>query len=162
MKNKNTKNKRKWDIMFIVAIALIILVNVGLWRYITINKPPEVKISIAEFGGRVFDQGEIRPGTFTIEQPFNEAIKWGEDAIMHVDQNAIEIWKPDKTTEGVFLYSKQTDFFTDLYQVGSIKKEGEILTISPTIQQWLPVAIIALNVILIITCSAIYDKGAKN
>jgi len=87
--------------VFFYAIALLASVTTH-----AMNPMPEIKtIDISRFGGRVLEESQIRPGTFTIAASFPNALGWGKDAILRYSKTKVEIWKPDIYTMGTFQYA---------------------------------------------------------
>ena len=97
------KAKVAWTAVITITTVIVLALSIA---FITDNRPEDSVVNLSEFSGRIFHKGEIKPGTFTINVPLTEALKWGEDAILSYDNNGIEIWKPDYKTPGVFQYSQ--------------------------------------------------------
>lgn len=105
---------RKFFLFFLAGIflffAVFLLVSQSMF---VARKAAPFVIGLPNFGGRVLSAKEIKTGDiFTIERPFEEAVKWGPEAILSFQEEEgkirIQIWKPDGS--GIFLHSSR-DFF---------------------------------------------------
>jgi len=99
------KKQRAFKLMIMVSICICALCVYGTYAVAMASKPKTVVLDLSKFSGRIFREGEIKPGTFTVDAPLEEAVRWGSDAILSYGQNGVKIWRPDHATMGVFQYS---------------------------------------------------------
>lgn len=64
------------------------------------------QIDLSHFTGRIIPSEEVKPGTFAITVPFDEALTYGSNAILSYGERGIKIWKPDGLTVGIFKFSE--------------------------------------------------------
>jgi len=92
-----------------LMIVLNIVIGIGLTMLIiwtsSVYRIETRKIDLTQFSGRIIPAANINSGTFTIGVPMSEALKFGKDAILSYGEEGVKIWKPDNSTNGVFLYS---------------------------------------------------------
>jgi len=94
------KKSVKWiTIIWLLAISVY---GLAVILPIVAFKPSNIVANLTWFGGRVIPQQNIKPGTFTIEVSYAEAMTWGKDAILSYGEEGLEIWRPDNATSGVF------------------------------------------------------------
>jgi len=141
------KRARKvWTVIIIVPYVVFGL----LICLVLFNKPKDMVINLVEFQGRVFREGEIKPGTFTINANNAEAIKWGKEAILSYGEMGVEIWNPDIKTSGVFQYVRIIGDGNRIYFF-EILPEGRSLVVKPYISSLL----LGLMVFVLIIVSVI-------
>lgn len=106
-----------WGRILVGCFLLLItapLIWVGVLLF---NIEPEpFEIDLSKFPGRIYKEENIQPGTFLIKNVYK--VDWGNDAILRYGANqgllkegiAIEIWEPDKKTNGVYQYTENQYF----------------------------------------------------
>lgn len=95
-------------------VLLLIFVGIFTCRGLLRTTPDHV-VYLPEFGGRVYPEDRIHPGTFTIKTDWGETTGWGKDAVMSIRNGTeqfgdgaakLRAWRPDPKTTGVFEYSE--------------------------------------------------------
>lgn len=130
MENKTDVNVKAFKNSLICSIVVFLVLV-----FCTIYFKPGVKeVSLSNFSGRILDESVVRPGTFIIDVPFEEAFQWGRDAILSFGESGVKLWKPDDSTPGVFLYSFYGQTSSTVYWY-KVVIQGDIMIISPHISK---------------------------
>lgn len=129
-----------------------IIVGYGLIIFLFIFYHPETQeFDLRNFGGRIFNESEINPGTFTIEAPFKKAITWGKDAILSYGKTGVKIWKPDTYTSGAFLFSHIGQSQTgNLFYWYKIDIDNGIMSIKTMVHKGLALIMGCLSLMMLI------------
>lgn len=136
---------------FLVAVVFAHLAGSVLWEYYTSDSPePLVIYKIPHsFEGRILPGHRVSPMTFTVSYPFEEALEWGESAILSFgftqdsleSDPTLEVWMPDSRSVGIFRYSQLSlptrpwlDDDKHFYKVGKLvfDEDTREITASPT------------------------------
>ena len=121
--------KRIYLATFVVAIILALSYKLWTLSNAKIASTDIQHFDLSEFKGRIIPSEKIRPGTFTIEVSKEEALKFGENAILSYGKdNGISIWSPDSSTNGIFLFYTTTKI--KINEFFKIDYDGSIMTLS--------------------------------
>ncbi len=130
MENKTDVDVKAFKNSFICSIVVFLVLV-----FCTIYFKPGVKeFSLSNFSGRILNESVVMPGTFTINVPFEEALRWGEDAILSFGESGVELWKSDDFISGVFLCSFYGQASSAVYRY-KVVIEDDIMTISSCISK---------------------------
>jgi hypothetical protein len=132
MTQELVEKKKKFWLKVIISMGIAIYLGMLLPTFVF--KPHNQVINLTSFGGRVIPQESIKPGTFTINSSFSEAMTWGKDAILSYGELGIEIWKPDNFTSGVFQHYDGRLIAAPYYYAPRL--EGKELHLTVKISLW--------------------------
>ena len=98
----DVKKPKAWKQKLVFFAVCLFLLDFLLFFSAYFFMPADDAIDLQDFHGRKYSAEKVKPGTFAIERPFDEALSWGKDALLSYDSNSIEVWRPDPQTNGVF------------------------------------------------------------
>ncbi|MDD5464050.1 MAG: hypothetical protein PHP62_02795 [Candidatus Moranbacteria bacterium] len=60
---------------------------------------------MSEYHGRIMPFQKFKEGALTIEVPLEDALKWGQGAIMIYNEKELHVWRPDNEIAGIFQHA---------------------------------------------------------
>jgi len=145
--------KKSFKKAFLITFMFLLIVFV----HIQVTKPKVSEISLDGFSGRVFEGSKVMPGTFTIEKPFSEALKWGGDAILSYRESVVykgskvSVWKPDEKTTGVFLYAEKS--FGNFYYFAVFSYENGKIVARPFVNPLTLTLVVVFSALIFLVVS---------
>lgn len=103
---------KSWRVLAVVAISIAlaaISISVTVWIFFA-NTPPSVSFDLSEFKGKALTRAQVAGNPLIVNDAlFEDALKWGSDAMFVYNYKGITIIKPHPSICGTFLAASYPD-----------------------------------------------------